>query len=743
VASTSTELAEEQAYFDRAAKYRERRRQALGEVPAAAANPGAAQRLRSWVKGKRDGGRAGTEAVAFGRIDDQARDSLYIGAELITDDYREVLVVNWQAPAAAPYYEATLDDPHGLVRKRSYVCAGNTITDFADVIFHGIAADLDRLEGPDALLLAELGRAHDGRMHEIVATIQAAQYELVRAPLDQVLVIEGGPGTGKTAVALHRVSFLLFNHRDRLSAADVLIVGPTAAFTRYVRTVLPELGDTEVAHADIGQLAPPVTRGRPEPARLRRLKGDQRMAGLLARAVQACVGAPEPAERLLFSGRFVTLAGTELQSIVDTVRAATGSYHDRRELLRDRLHELARERGAPTSPGRLEPVEALLERLWPQLSAASFLRGLLGSARRLAAAAGEAFTAAEVTLLRRRGADRLSRQTWSDADLPLLDEVEDLLHGTARRYRHIVVDEAQDLSPMQLRSIARRCPTGSMTVVGDLAQSTGPWARDGWDDLLGQLPGTLPHTVTALRYGYRVPRRVYDLAARLLPVAAPGSAPLRVVRDGPADPRIHRVEVSERPTRAASIAADHAAEGRLVGVVCPLSCRQEVAGALAAGGLPGEATAAGQPATPGAPATPGQPATPRAPGPAVVLVDPGEAKGLEFDAVIVVEPDDIVAGDERGHRLLFIALTRTTRYLDIVCVGEPLPLSVPEPPAPPVAGPAPGLDPHQVDLLARQVAAAVSGGAPTPLWDEVLDRAAAVLDRQRGAREPAGRHRRG
>jgi DNA helicase IV len=709
----STELAEEQAYFDRAEKYRERHRSVREQAPSAAANPWAAARLRNWVRGRRAGAQAERAEIAFGRIDDRERQALYIGKETITDDEHEVLVVNWQAPAAQPYYQATVDDPLGLVRRRTYTCQGNTIRDFTDVVFAQVTSELERLDGPDALLLSELDRARDGAMRDIAATIQAAQYELIRAPLDQVLVIEGGPGTGKTAVALHRVSWLLFNHRDRLSAADVLVVGPSPAFTRYVRTVLPELGDTEVAHADIGQLAPPVPRGRPEPVPVQRLKGDERMAGLLARALEARIGKPEPAERLLLHGGFITIAGSEVQSIMDECRSAPGPYTRRRELLRSRLLELARERGAPTNTERLRPVDDLVERLWPQFSAAAFLRGLLGARRRLAAAAAGAFTAEEVALLRRRGADRLSQQTWSDADLALLDEVDHLINGAGRRWRHIVVDEAQDLSPMQLRAIARRCATGSLTVVGDLAQSTGAWARDDWADVLRYLPATLPHTVATLRYGYRVPRRVYDTAARLLPLAAPEVAPLRVVREGPADPRVHRVAVDERPGLAAAVAMEHAAAGRFVGVVCPPSCRQAVADALAA-----------------------QDATELS----VSLVGPRESKGLEFDAVVVVEPEEIVAGEERGHRMLFIALTRTTRYLDIVCTGEPLPLSNPAPRE--VPRPRPALGDERLDGLAAQLAATLSGAAPAQLWDEVLNRAAGILDRQRGAPPPTGRHRR-
>ena len=714
----STQLAEEQAYFDLAHKHRERRRADLGDAPAAAAHPGAAKRLRFWAKAKQESAAAAESPVAFGRIDDESDASLYIGNEVITDEDREVLVVNWQAPAAAPYYQASHADPRGLVRKRSFACQGNVITDFEDVVFAQLAADVAALEGvtlegADPLLLAALDTDRTGALRDIVSTIHAAQYELIQAALDQVLVIEGGPGTGKTVVALHRVSWLLFNHRDRLRAADVLVVGPSAAFRRYIRDVLPDLGDADVVQRDIGQLAPEVPRGRSEPAEVRRLKGEARMAGLLARALEARIGTPEAAERMLFDGRFVTLSGAEVAAEVAACRAAGGGYAQRRRMLRDRLLDLVRERGAPAERDRPVPLENLVERLWPQLSPGAFLRDLLGSRRRLAAAAGPDFTPGELALLHRRGADRLSKEVWSAADLPLLDEAEDLISGVPAPYRHIVVDEAQDLSPMQLRGIARRSATGSLTVVGDLAQSTGPWARDRWDEVVAHLPATLPHAVTTLRYGYRVPRQVYELAATLLPIAAPEASPVTVVRDGPAAPGIHRVDAAARAGTAVRVAKAHADAGRYVGLICPPACRAEIEAAL------GDLAST------------------------INVLSPQEAKGLEFDAAVVVEPEEIVAGDEHGHRLLFVAFTRTTRYLDIVCAGEPVPLSAPARVVPrPRAEPDPLADPDLLDGLAREIATVVISGAPAPAWAEVLQRAAGILDRQAGRTEASGRHRR-
>lgn len=715
VSPGSEELAREQAYFDAAAKQVVQKLATLDNLAAAAAHPGAAVHLKRYAQAAAEAiGPTGT-AVAFGRIDAESGETWYIGRHLVRDDESKILVVGWRAPAAAPYFEASHADPRGLRRKRTFTCEGNTIRDFTDVVFAEIAAAVDQH------LLGELARGRTGTMRDIVATIQAAQYEVIRAPLDRVLVIEGGPGTGKTAVALHRVSWLLFPHRDTgLRAEDVLVVGPHPTFIRYIGEVLPGLGDDGVQLRDVGQLAPQVRRGRSEPVEVGRLKGEARMAGLLHRALEARIGEPEPAERLLLDGRFVTLPGVEVAEAVAACRAADQPYAGRRQLLRERLAALVRDRTGGEPGHGQDALANLLERLWPQQSAPVFLRDLLGSRRRLRVAAGDDVTAEEVELLHRRGADRVSEEIWSEADLPLLDEAEHLIAGTGRRYAHIVVDEAQDLSPMQLRAVARRSASGSLTVVGDLAQSTGPWARDSWPEVTGHLPAAHAVAVMPLRYGYRVPRQAYELAARLLPVAAPHVAPPEVVRDGPAEPRIHRVGLAERAGRVVAVAAAHARDGQFVGVVCPPRCRREVEAALGANGVAWSSAERGEL------------------GAAVNLVSPWEAKGLEFDAVVVVEPEQIVAGDERGHRLLYVALTRTTRYVDVVCVGEPVPLSVPPPRRPPEDGADAAFSARDVRRLAEHLAAQIRGAAPRDEWVRVLDEMARFLKDLRGASESGG-----
>lgn len=744
----SAELEREQQHFDTAWQHREKARATTASIPHAAANSGAAAHMRKYARSRLE--QLGSEEkVAFGRIDHESGDTFYIGHHTIRDgDTGEVLVVNWRADAAIPYQEASYADPLGLRRKRTFQCTGNLIDRFDDQIFAEIAAAVEALETrlppedvPDALLLQDLAKARTGEMRHIVETIQAAQSTLMRAPIDQVLVIQGGPGTGKTALALHRVSWLLYNHRESLSPEDVLVIGPNPTFTRYIHAVLPSLGDDNVNQRDIGKLAPPVQRGRVESDDVIRLKGQARMADLLARALEQRTGVAEGQEtvEIQAGSRPLRLARDELAPVLESVWATAGTYADRRKILRERLAQLLDERrDAGPRATRQRQVDLLLDRLWPLPTAAAFLRDLLGSRDRLIAAAGDEFTAAEVARLQRRPAEKLSEETWGAADLPLLDEVESLINGVAVRFGHIVVDEAQDLSPMQLRSIARRSATGSMTVVGDIAQSTGLWSRDGWDDVLEHLPAELPHVVRDLRFGYRVPRQIYEMAARLLPIAAPLAEPPEVVRDGPSEPHLHRVDAEQRATKVVEVASTHAGKGRFVGIVCPDSCRTEVEQALNADGVTWSNGRNGEL------------------GKSINLVSPGEAKGLEFDAVVVVEPEDVITTDVRGHRLLYIALTRTTTYLDVVHAGDPLPLhtgnsigpaakdsalAVAATVAAPALASAPPtatnkLSERVISMLANEIAAQIREASPEGLWGPVVRRVAELLGQAAPAPTP-------
>ncbi|WP_319462719.1 HelD family protein [Micromonospora sp. RTP1Z1] len=659
----SEELRREQKYFDAAWDHRERMRTTLSLAPGAAANSGAATRIKRDTQARLDRIGGSDEPVAFGRMDDEGGERFYIGHHAIFDDDSELLVMNWQAPAAARYYEASHAEPRSLRLKRTYDCSLNRIVSFSDTVFAQLADAVEELEAYEEIsdaLLSDLESNRTGTMQEIVRTIQASQFDLIRADADQLTIIQGGPGTGKTAIALHRVSWLLFNSLGNLAADDILMVGPSPTFTRYTRLVLPSLGDTSVTQVDVHQLHPPVKRGRQDDPAAVKLKGDGRMAGLVRRALYGRVGPAEGQQwvEVQVGNRTLNLTAEELKPLVGRARGSAGTYSERRQLFRDLLTQLVGSRARMDRSRLRVALDPVMDRLWPSFTPASFLRELYGSRDRLIAAAGDEFTAREVSVLHRRPAERLSDETWSDSDLAVLDELDHLINGVKAGYLHIVVDEAQDLSPMQLRAIARRSRNGSMTVVGDIAQSTGHWARDDWEDLLDHLPADLPHVLEELHYGYRVPRQVFDLAAKLLPIAAPDVKAPQVVRDGPADPTIHRVEdEDERASTAVRVAMDHASHGRSVAIICPKSGRADIERQLTVRDVVWRAASAGDL------------------GPGVNVVSPQESKGLEFDAIVVVEPDDIIAEDDRGHRLLYVALTRTTRYLDIVCIRVPVELS--------------------------------------------------------------------
>lgn len=566
-------------------------------------------------------------------------------------------------------------------------------------------------------LLTELALAGAPAGPDIVAKIRADQDELIRTPSEALLVIEGGPGTGKTMTALQRVAWLI--DEGGIDAAKVLVVGPSAAFARHTREVLDGWGHDAVEHRAIDALLPSVTAGRDEVPYVTRLKGEGRMARLLSRALEARpTGLPaELPSEIAVQGRSVPVNPVILRNVIATARASEATPGDRKRILRAVLAS-----GGDDPRLVLAAADALADLLWPSLEPTGFLRALFGSPEWLTAAAGDEFTEREISALHRLPADDPGGEVWSDADLPLLDEAEHLLAGGPETYAHVVVDEAQDLSPMQARAVARRSATGSMTIVGDMAQSTGPWARDDWHDLLAHLPSSMPHVHRELRFGYRVPRQIFDLAAELLPTAAPSVQAPTTVRDGPAEPSIMPVEPAGRAGAVVAAAMEHVAANRSVAIICPPRCRDEIVAWLDEEDLPWR-----------------PPSASSAPG--IVLLSPHEAKGLEFEAAIVVEPGFVVDEDPRGHRLLYIALTRATGHLHLVGAAEDLPAEfaapgaapvvVPEPaPEPEVALPETDLDPatrEAIDMVAHAVAETLLANLTPQLWPIALERVVELI----------------
>ena len=548
-----------------------------------------------------------------------------------------------------------------------------------------------RAEAPDASpwpLTDELLAALDDV--DIVADIEADQDELIRTPSEALLVIEGGPGTGKTLTALQRVSWLI--DECGVDAGKVLVVGPSAAFARYTRDVLNSWGHDAVEHRAIDGLLHSADAGRDESPYATRLKGEARMARLLSRALEVRkTGLPGdlPSE-VHVQGRAVPIDPIMLRTVIATARASEATPGDRRRLLRATL-------AAVSADPRLvlAAADRLADMLWPSFEPAGFLRDLLASPEWLTAAAADEFTEREVSALHRPAPQDLVDDVWSDADLPLLDEAEHLLSGGPPGYAHVVVCQAQDLSPMQARAVARRSANGSMTIVGDMAQSTGSWARDDWHDLLAQLPSLMPHVHRELRYGYRVPRQIFDLAAELLPTAAPSVQAPTTVRDGPAEPAIVPIEPADRAGAVVAAAMEHVAAARTVGIICSPRCQGEIIEWLDEEDLPWRRPSADEA------------------GPGIVLLTPHEAKGLEFEAAIVVEPGFIVDEDPRGHRLLYVALTRATGYMHLIGAPEDLPADF----VTPVSVPVPSSAPPAASVPV-QVSAPVSA-APASMPDGV------------------------
>lgn len=608
------------------------------------------------------------DPVALTRIEYENGEKLYIGKVAIFNEVKDLLVINWQAPAAAIANQASVLNPMGLRSKRTFDAPANKIAGFEDIVYKILAEAVNELNdhsyAGDALLQS-LNRKRGSEMTDIVKTIQAAQDKLVRADKDQLLIIQGGPGTGKTAVALHRVSWLLFNYQDELPPEDVLVVGPNPTFTRYIRRVLPDLGDDDVVQQALQNLLSHEVQltGRDTPA-VAVVKGSARMGQVLSRALRQRIRVPSEDIRIQRRNTVLTVSVTadSIAEVLETLQF--DSFADGRRRFRQRLVELC----APqlgnirsVSPEQfldLRALDAEVEKIWPQITPQQFLRELLGSKERMKRAAEGHLTLDEMELLYRQQAEKVSEEPWTMADLALLDEAQAAMREAPRTYGHIVVDEAQDLSRMQLRAIRRRSKNGSMTVVGDIAQSTGPYSRDSWDDIVAILgQGTSDQVnsqIAELQHGYRVPKQVFDVALPILQSAAPSVTPPKILRDVEYEPRFAGVPDPELAEEVARTVFTHSGRGRFVGVVAPVQLWTGIREAFQSDDLQWSESTQGELST------------------AINLVTPEDAKGLEFDAVIVVDPASILQMPY-GERMLYIALTRTTTHLDVIYPKGSLP----------------------------------------------------------------------
>ncbi len=628
----------------------------------------------------------GDASLVFGRIDAQSDngehgDRWYIGRLAVADQDQEPVVVDWRAPIAEPFYRATGRSPMGIARRRHFATRGRTLLGIEDELFGDAATDLAGGNGArdtgisgHGTLIAALETARSGRLSDIVATIQGEQDEIIRADMPGVLVVQGGPGTGKTVVALHRAAYLLYTYRFPLEGQGVLVVGPNRLFLGYIEQVLPSLGEAGVELAVLADLLtdPALVRGYDPPAAAR-VKGDLRMVKLLAKAVYDRQRPLRDDLRVGYGVQTLTFTAAESARVVADARRRSRTHNAGRRLVEAGLFDvLAGQVRSHPNPaevrdrlrGTIEVREAL-EWMWPLLTPAQLLHDLFGSPALLRLAAGSDLDAAEVAALHRERAPNGDEPAFTHDDVPLLEEARALLgqrrrrpeDDEARTYGHIVVDEAQDMSPMQLRMLSRRSLGGSMTVVGDIAQATGAWAHAGWDEIVAHLPARRPARTAELTIGYRIPAQNMAIAAKVLAVAAPELHPPRSIREGGDSPRMVAVPAGgSLGDTVASVAAEElAAVGAgNVAVVCPTSLVDDIGAAFERAGVDfGHATRHGLDEQ-------------------VTVVPVGLVKGLELDACVVVEPAAIVAEEAQGLRALYVALTRATKRLAVVH-ARPLP----------------------------------------------------------------------
>jgi DNA helicase IV len=763
------ELASEQAYVDAAyarleamKAAAERVRAAYSDVRAGGTHQARLERDIAWNVTQRrlSDLDIGDAPLMFGRLDMEDRSRWYVGRISVEDEEHTPLVVDWRAPVSEPFYRATAVEPMAVVRRRHLISRrGRELVGLDDEVFDHEAIDEAGLPiAGEGALLAALERNRTGRMGDIVATIQAEQDEAIRAEVSGPLIVAGGPGTGKTAVALHRAAYLLYTFRRRLGAQGVLLVGPSPVFLRYIEHVLPSLGEQDVRLSTIAGLRPSVRVRGTEPDATAALKGDARMAQVVQRAVGDRERALPHDFSILLDGLQLRVRRRETARLVENVQRRRGSHNEQRPHLAQRFLDLlvtrykaaavrSYQRRADDPPasnvtsifdrdnmldssvaGALVRGEALpegweqelrarlrsrpevkeaLERMWPALSGAELINDLLGFAALVRSAAQGLLTDAEQASLHRARLRDVANVAWTEDDVALIDEADSRLgpveaarprarrargndeeldqasrvidelglHGytdaatLARRnsagpssngegsieprtFGHVLVDEAQDLTAMQWRMLARRCPSGSMTLVGDPGQASRPGALASWSDALAHLPQHTAARFVTLTINYRTPAEVMEVAARLLAVAAPTVEPSRSVRSTDEQPRFVMTSPDRLIDETAAYARAALDRTGTLAVIAPAAMHTEIIARLADVRASSDASEALDAA--------------------VAVLEPAEAKGLEFDHVVVVEPSQLVTANRAGLRLLYVTITRTTKTLTVVH-AQPLP----------------------------------------------------------------------
>ena len=606
----------------------------------------------------RDGGPEVDLAAAGAATEAWASAYFHIGRRHVHDPHGTPVVIDWRAPVSRPFYRASQSDPMGLRRRRRFGFLGGELTAFEDESFGA-----GQVAAPSRILIDEIERPRSGPMRDIVATIQPEQDDIVRASIDHTVCVQGAPGTGKTAVGLHRVAYLLYAYAQRLSRGGVIVVGPNKAFLAYIERVLPALGELDVMQLSVTDLTDAVPLGGTDSELAARIKGDARMAAVLRKALWAKLEPPADAITLARGSRRWRVPAHEIAGLITELRERGVRYGTGRQMLAHRIAHVILTRMEASgetcddrtheSVRRSRAVQQAVAQAWPKADPVRLVFGLLADPDLRARAADGILTPAEQAAIGwARPARGPGSARWSAADAVLIDEAADLIERTPS-LAHIVIDEAQDLSPMQCRAIGRRCATGSATVLGDIAQGTTPWATSSWQQLLGHL-GKSDAELCVLDTGYRVPRQILDFASRLLAHIAPDLRPASSVRQDPGALLLRRLDATELAAALAEAGADALRTPGSAAVIAADEQIPAISEMLARAGvrsavLDGAAVSD-----------------------VITVVPVTLAKGLEFDQVIVVEPARIAAAEARGLHRLYVALTRAVSRLTVLH-AEPLP----------------------------------------------------------------------